>query len=293
MKPPVNFDSIPLDGLLSDWVSVLRGYSVEAVVILGPDPFGGVEDREVVAVHPPIVADAAKALAQSRDFGATWRETDGPMVAWQHIAKADILGTVRWRLLALARGFQTVVRIEFSLPAGRAFECFMFSPRQLHDRAVAEALAWSALNIWPQVRRAIATSRSLLSPRESESLRLTFEGLTARQAGQPYEYVIPRATILIENPVAVVDRYAEKHGTRELAAGFVAFLGSPEAQRAFAEYGYRPVDAGVAQEVAGRFPAVTDLFTVRDLGGWPEVQKTLFAPGALYDRVARATGARR
>ena len=183
-KPPVNYDSIPLDGLLSDWVSVLRGYSVEAVVILGPDPFGGVEDREVVAVHPPIVADAAKALAQSRDFGATWRETDGPMVAWQHIAKADILGTVRWRLLALARGFQTVVRIEFSLPAGRAFECFMFSPRQLHDRAEAEALAWSALNIWPQVRRAIATSRSLLSPRESESLRLTFEGLTARQAGQ-------------------------------------------------------------------------------------------------------------
>ena len=69
--------------------------------------------------------------------------------------------------------------------------------------------------------------------------------------------------------------------------------GVAEAQRAFAEYGYRPVDAGVAQEVAGRFPAVTDLFTVRGLGGWPEVQKTLFAPGALYDRVARATGARR
>ena len=182
-KPPVNYDSIPLDGLLSDWVSVLRGYSVEAVVILGPDPFGGVEDREVVAVHPPLVADAAKALAQSRDFGAMWRQTDGPLVAWQHIAKADVLGTVRWRLLALARGFQTVVRIEFSLPAGRAFECFMFSPRQMHDRAEAAALAWSALNIWPQVRRAIASSRALLSPRESESLRLTFEGLTARQAG--------------------------------------------------------------------------------------------------------------
>ena len=33
------------------------------------------------------------------------------------------------------------------------------------------------------MRRAIASSRALLSPRESESLRLTFEGLTARQAG--------------------------------------------------------------------------------------------------------------
>ena len=124
---------------------------------------------------------------------------------------------------------------------------------------------------------------------------ITYENevLAGRQAGQGYEYVIPRATILIENPVAVVDKYADKHGTRDLAEGFVAFLASPEAQRAFAEYGYRPVDEEVAKEVAGRFPAVGDLFTVRDLGGWPEVQKTLFAPGALYDRVAGAVGARR
>jgi sulfate transport system substrate-binding protein len=123
---------------------------------------------------------------------------------------------------------------------------------------------------------------------------ITYENevLAGRQAGQGYEYVIPRATILIENPVAVIDKYAEKHGTRDLAEAFVAFLGSPEAQRAFAEYGYRPVHEGVAKEVASRFPAVTDLFTIRDLGGWPEVQKTLFAPGALYDRVAGALGTR-
>ena len=187
MQPPANFDSINLDGILSDWVAVLRGHSVEAVVVLGPDPFGGIEDREVVAVHPPVVADAARALAESRDFGATWRESDGPMVAWQHIAKSDVLGTVRWRLLWLARGFQTVVRIEFSLPAGRAFECFMFSPRELHDWSEAAALAWSALNIWPQVRRAIVAQRSILSPRECECIQLAFEGLTARQSAQRME----------------------------------------------------------------------------------------------------------
>lgn len=182
MQPPANFDSLNLDGLLSDWVAVLRSHSVEAVVVLGPDPFGGIEDRVVMAVHPPVFSEAARALAQSRDFGATWRESDGPMVAWQHIAKSDVLATVRWRLLWLARGFQTVVRIEFSLPGGRAFECFMFSPRELHDRAEAAALAWSALNIWPQVRRAIVAHRSILSPRERECLQLAFEGLTARQS---------------------------------------------------------------------------------------------------------------
>jgi len=47
-----------------------------------------------------------------------------------------------------------------------------------------------------------------------------------------------------------------------------------------------------AREVEGRFPRVQDLFTVRDLGGWPEVQKTLFAPGAAYDRVTASLRAR-
>ena len=73
---PVNFDSVSLDGILSDWIAALREFSVEAVVILGPDPFGGTEDRDVIAVHPPVLAEAAQALARSRDFGAPWRDSD-------------------------------------------------------------------------------------------------------------------------------------------------------------------------------------------------------------------------
>jgi DNA-binding CsgD family transcriptional regulator len=179
---PVNFDRVSLDGILSDWIAALREFSVEAVVILGPDPFGGSEDREVVAVHPPILAEAAQALAASRDFGAPWRDSDAPLVAWQYIAKSDRLGASRWRQLWLAHGYQTVVRVEFSLPAGRAFECFMFSPRELSDRTEAASLAWSALNIWPLVKRSIAQARSTLSPRERECLLLAFEGLTARES---------------------------------------------------------------------------------------------------------------
>ncbi|MDB5900689.1 MAG: transcriptional regulator, LuxR family-like protein, partial [Ramlibacter sp.] len=135
MGIPVNFDSVSLDGILSDWVAALREFSVEAVVVLGPDPFGGKEDRQVVAAHPPLVADAAAALAESSDFGARWRDSDAPLVAWQTISKSDPMRTSRWRMLWLAHGFQTVVRVEFSLPAGRAFECFLFSPRELTDRA--------------------------------------------------------------------------------------------------------------------------------------------------------------
>lgn len=121
---------------------------------------------------------------------------------------------------------------------------------------------------------------------------ITYENevLVAKKAGQTYTYVVPRSTILIENPVAVVDQHVDQHGVRDVAEAFVGFLVSPEAQRAFTEYGLRPVEPTVDAEVRTQFPTVEDLFTVRDLGGWPQVQQTLFAPGAAYDRVANRVG---
>ena len=114
---------------------------------------------------------------------------------------------------------------------------------------------------------------------------ITYENeiLVGRSKGKDYEYVVPRSSILIENPVAVVDGYASKHGTASAATAFVAFLHTADAQRAFAKYGLRPVSAEVAKEVAATFPAVTDLFTIRDLGDWAGVQKSLFEKGAAYD----------
>jgi DNA-binding CsgD family transcriptional regulator len=183
--------------------------------VLGPDPFGGSDDRQVVAAHPPLVAEAASALAESSDFGARWRDSDAPLVAWQTIAKSDPMRTSRWRMLWLAHGFQTVVRVEFSLPAGRAFECFLFSPRELTDRAEAAMLAWSALNIWPLVKRSIATARSTLSPRERECLELAFGGMTARESAGVlqctertinYHLANAMAKLRVDNKMAAIQR---------------------------------------------------------------------------------------
>lgn len=182
MTLPVNFDSVGVDAILADWVGALRDNSVDAVLVLGPNPFGDRDQREVLAVHPPRLLGPAQALAESRDFGAGWRESDAPLVAWQDISKSAYAeNATRWRRLWLAHGYQTLVRVAFSLPAGRAFECFMFSPRAFADRSEAAALAWSAFNLWPMLRRAIAEQRISLSPREQESLNLAFEGLTARE----------------------------------------------------------------------------------------------------------------
>lgn len=117
------------------------------------------------------------------------------------------------------------------------------------------------------------------------------EAIVAREAGKAMDYVIPRSTILIENPVAVVDTYADKHGNRDVAEAFVAFLSTPEVQRMYARYGLRAVDQAVAAETASQYPRVTDLFTIRDLGGWPALTEQLFASGATFDRASAAAGA--
>lgn len=184
MPHPVKSDSAELTDLLHDWLRALHEFSVEAVVILGPDPFGRIEDRQVVAAAPARIDEAALTLARSGEFGARWRNADAPLVVWQHIAKSDVLQTQHWRVQWLGHGFKTMVRVAFPLPGDRAFECFMFSPRELHDRAEASALVWSALNIWPIVRRSIVRTRSSLTPREVECLALAFEGLTARATSE-------------------------------------------------------------------------------------------------------------
>lgn len=116
---------------------------------------------------------------------------------------------------------------------------------------------------------------------------ITYENevLVAKKEGQQMDYVVPPSTILIENPVAVVDSYAKKHGNEDLAAAFVSFLFTPEAQKAFAEYGLRPVDPSATP--AG-LPQPTDLFTVRDLGGWDVVKAKVFDKGGVYDQAAPA-----
>jgi sulfate transport system substrate-binding protein len=96
------------------------------------------------------------------------------------------------------------------------------------------------------------------------------EAINARQKEQPVDYVVPDTTILIENPIAVAAR--SRHAAA--AAAFVDFLRSEPAQRIYAERGYRPVDPAAA--AGAGFPQPSGLFTIRDLGGWPEVSKKFF-----------------
>ena len=61
---------------------------------------------------------------------------------------------------------------------------------------------------------------------------ITYENevLTARAAGKEDEAVYSPSSVLIENPVTVVDKNVDKHCVREVAEAFVDFLHTPEAK---------------------------------------------------------------
>lgn len=118
---------------------------------------------------------------------------------------------------------------------------------------------------------------------------VTYENeLVARiKQGATYEVVVPDDTILIENPAAVVDENVDKHGTRDAAEAFLDFLWSPQAQRVFAENGFRPTESSVYAEFKADYPEPPGLFDIGYLGGWSEVREKLYSKrGVWYEVLA-------
>jgi sulfate transport system substrate-binding protein len=111
------------------------------------------------------------------------------------------------------------------------------------------------------------------------------EAINAQQKEQPVDYVVPDNTILIENPIAV----AAKSRNPTQAKAFVDFLRSEPAQKTYAARGYRPVDQAAA--ASANFPRPSGLFTIKDMGGWSEVNKMFFdKEGGIVAGIERQVG---
>jgi sulfate/thiosulfate transport system substrate-binding protein len=105
------------------------------------------------------------------------------------------------------------------------------------------------------------------------------------KGGDKFEIVNPSVSILAEPPVSVVDRYADKHGARELAEAYLKHLYSEEGQEIAAKHHYRPRSAAVTEKYAKDFPKIT-LFTVDEVfGGWSAAQKKHFDDGGVFDLI--------
>jgi sulfate/thiosulfate-binding protein len=116
---------------------------------------------------------------------------------------------------------------------------------------------------------------------------------TAEAAGLPDEAVYPKGSVLIENPVAVVDKNAADHCVTDLANAFVDFLHTKEAKGYFTDTGYlRSTDPKLAQkgDPANGYPSIEDLFTVDDLGGWDQLNQDLFSDNGIATQAVANAG---
>jgi sulfate transport system substrate-binding protein len=133
-------------------------------------------------------------------------------------------------------------------------------------------------NIAVQDSSARASLNTFVQGKGDVLLAYENEAIQAQQAGADIQFVRPSATILIENPIAVLK------GTQNptQAKAFVDFTRSDAAQNIWAQYGYRPIVQSVFKKWTKTFPVPKQLFTIRDIvkGGWPAVQPKFFDPNS-------------
>ena len=112
--------------------------------------------------------------------------------------------------------------------------------------------------------------------------------LAQREFGKDkFEIVAPPLSILAEPPVAIVDKVADRKGTRAVAEAYLKYWYTKEGQEIAARNSYRPRDGEIAKEYEKSFAKV-ELFTIDDVfGGWTRAQKEHFSEGGIFDQIYR------
>jgi sulfate transport system substrate-binding protein len=163
-----------------------------------------------------------------------------------------------------------------------------YGAQRKKGRSHAQAVAYLGKlydHIVSQDKSAREALQTFLAGRGDVLLAYENEAIFARRKDQPVYHVIPKATIRIENPIAVTKTSANKTAAR----AFVRYLRTRPAQRIFAENGYRPVVPAAAKGFA--LPVRPHLFSIKFLGGWAKVDKRFFDPNTgIVTRIQKRKG---
>jgi sulfate transport system substrate-binding protein len=144
------------------------------------------------------------------------------------------------------------------------------------DRQAQANLLKLFRNVVVQDKSARDSLNTFMSGKGDVLLAYENEAYFAKLKGLDVQYLIPRSTILIENPIAVTR--TTEHPKE--ANAFLKFLTTPAAQQVFANSGYRPVVRSVLEKNRKKFPARPGEFTIdaKSIGGWAKAQKRFFDP---------------
>ncbi len=114
---------------------------------------------------------------------------------------------------------------------------------------------------------------TFLSGRGDVLLDYESDAKLAQSQGKPVFYLIPKATLQIETPLAAVNG-----SNKAEAQKFVNWLYTKPAQTIWAQNGFRPVDPNVARTFKAQFPPRPQLFKIGYVGGWNKVNNVFFDP---------------
>lgn len=110
--------------------------------------------------------------------------------------------------------------------------------------------------------------------------------LTLKEFGkEKYEIVNPSISILAEPPVSVVDKTADKKGTKKAAEAYLSYLYSKKGQEIAAKNFYRPRDKEVLKTYEKQFPKIKTVTVEKEFGGWKKAQVTHFNDGGTFDSI--------
>jgi sulfate transport system substrate-binding protein len=127
--------------------------------------------------------------------------------------------------------------------------------------------------------------QTFLAGRGDVLLSYENEAIFAKNHNQPIDFVMPKSTIQIANPIAVV----KTSGNKTTARAFVNFLRTKPAQVIFAQNGYRPVLRAAAKGFS--FPYPPGVFSIQWLGGWAKVDKQFFdSRNGIVTKIQRRKG---
>lgn len=128
---------------------------------------------------------------------------------------------------------------------------------------------------------------TFLSGRGDVLLDYESDAKLAQQQGKPVYYLIPKATLQIETPLAAVNT-----GNKAAAQQFVSWLHTPAAQTIWAQNGFRSVVPSVEKNFLAQFPPRPQLFTINYLGGWDKVNTRFFDPtNGIVAKIEQGLGA--
>ncbi|MHA6878827.1 sulfate ABC transporter substrate-binding protein [Ralstonia pseudosolanacearum] len=255
-----------IDGLEADVVTLALGYDIDAIAEKGLT--GKDWQKRLPHNASPYTSTIVFLVRKGNPKGIKdWNDLVKPGIA-VITPNPKTSGGARWNYLA-------AWAYALKQPGGSEASAKAFVQKLYRNVPVLDSGARGATTTFTE--RGIG---DVLIAWEDEAL------LATRVEGKDrFDVVVPSVSILAEPPVAVVDKVADKKGTRKAAEAYLKFLYSPQGQEIGAKHFYRPTDPAVARKHESAFPQVK-LVTIDDtFGGWQKAQKAHFADGGQFDQL--------